>query len=147
MMSKKFPVNMRIHVNQRNIDEGKCGDPNHCMIKVAVKHAIGGHGYVNVDASGISITRRPDYREKAFMPRKVRELMLVFDKWGRGGRVGPCPVKPFSFKLTFVRTSSITKRDNGAVNAKRRERIATGWKQKKYDMRKRIAGIATSLRA
>jgi hypothetical protein len=112
------------------------------MIKLAVGRAIGvAHGYIHVDATGISVTRRDDYREKAFMPLRVYKRMLMFDNPDTRSRV-----KPFSFWLTFHPTTKVVKRDKRAVNAARRIRVAAararGEKPKVYSLAKRIAGVA-----
>lgn len=121
---KKWPPRILIEVSKEDIDEGMCGLPNKCMIKLAVKRAIGGHGYVKVESSGIAITRRDDFRERAFLPRPAQRAMVAFDNKE--------PVRPFSFWLHFMKTSRIEKRDPDKVNATRQKRKATGWKQPKY---------------
>jgi hypothetical protein len=106
------------------------------MIKVAVARAIGvPHGYVKVDATGISVTRRKDYREKSFIPRTAIKHMLQFDK-------DPTQVKPFSFYLEFRKTSPVYK-----STKERREQInkaRKGKSQRKYNISERIAGIAVT---
>lgn len=139
-MSKMFPENLRIDVKQRDIDDGKCLLPNKCMIKLAVKRAIGGHGYVAVDSTGISITRRSDYREKAFLPRAALAAMVQFDK-------DKTKVKPFSFVAKFFKTTKIGKTLRGD-HAKRLKRQAETRKKtgagKLYAARRRVIGLATA---
>lgn len=142
-MSKIFPENLKIHVTKDDIDEGKCGLPNKCMIKLAVKRAIGGHGYVAVDSTGIAITRRSDYREKAFLPRPVVEAMYLFDQ-------DKSKVKPFSFTAHFFKTSKIARPETeGALERKRarRKRLRAQGKDpdfggKRNNIRQRIVGLA-----
>jgi hypothetical protein len=137
-MSKRFPPRVRVSVTQDDIDKGKCGDQNKCMIKISVARAINvPHGYVRVDATGISVTRRPDYREKAFIPRQALANMLRFDK-------DKDSVKPFYFWLVFHKTTPVAKASEQrkeAINRNRRENDPPS-KRKKYHLNKRIAGIA-----
>ena len=51
------------------------------MIKVSTKRALNlAHGYIHVDATGVSISRNGKYREKAFLPRSAVKQMLLFDE-------------------------------------------------------------------
>jgi hypothetical protein len=129
-----------VHVTQGDIDAAECGKPTKCMIKVALKRALNlAHGYIHVDATGVSISRNCKYREKAFMPRPALINMLKFDK----GKVG---VKPFTFKLHFVKTTPIADAERAASTrrAKQKERAKQGFVEKKYDMRSRVVGVALS---
>lgn len=146
-MSKLFPENVRIHISDKTIDSAKGCDPNHCAIKLEVKKAIGGHGYVAVDSTGIAITRRSDYREKSFMPRKLGEWMVAFDSWSTGN--GPRP-KPITAVLKFFKTTRIgktrnTSDDDHSARLKRQRitRKKTG-ANKVYGMRRRIVGLAVA---
>lgn len=135
MANGKFPKTLTIRVTQSDISEGKCRDPNKCMLKLAIKREIGGHGYVNVRNGGVAITRRSDYRERGFLPRNALKAMLDFDN--------KLDVKPFKFNVTFFKTTKI---DN-AVRLEqkkiigRKVRAKPGYKAKKYNMRERIAGV------
>jgi hypothetical protein len=133
-LNKKITVAVR----REHIDEGKCGDPNHCMIKLAVADAIGiANGYVRVDATGVSITRRKDYRERAFLPKPALRAMLEFDRKKE--------VEPFTINLTFLPTTRVAKTSperRAQVNAARAQRKAEGRPDKKYDMAKRLIGVA-----
>lgn len=132
-----FPVTIRVHVTKSDITEGKCKLPNKCMLKLAIKREIGGHGYVHVEGGVASVTRRPDYREKGFLPRPAQRAMLAFDAGQE--------VKPFTFSLKLIKTTKIHKYDSNqwAHKMKKRDKKkASGWKPKKYNMRQRIAGIA-----
>lgn len=132
----KFPKTISVRVTQSDINEGVCQDPNKCMLKLAIKREIGGHGYVNVKGGVASITRRSDYREKGFLPRSAVKAMLDFDE--------KKPVRPFTFKITFYKTTKIASADR-LVQLKeinQRLRAKPGYKAKKYTMRQRIAGIA-----
>jgi len=91
-----WPKNVLIEVKREDIEDGKCKDPNLCMIKVAVKRAIGGHGYVKVDSTGISITRRDDYREKFWWSSSRHKGLLALHAFDEGR-----PVKPFTFIADF----------------------------------------------
>lgn len=132
----KFPKILPVAVTQGDIDDGECRMPNKCMLKLAIKREIGGHGYVDVRNGTVSITRRPDYREKGFLPRSALKAMLDFD-------VGK-KVKPFRFKVVFYKTTKIktAARLIQAAEANRKIRARPGYKAKKYTMRQRIAGIA-----
>ncbi len=128
----KFPKTIRVHVTQNDIVEGKCADPNKCMVKLAIKREIGGHGYVHVEGGVVSITRRPDYREKGFMPRTVMKKVIEFDQKKE--------VRPFYFNITFYKSSKITAQKSAEKN--KTLRAKPGYKAKKYNMRRRIAGMA-----
>lgn len=124
-MSKKFPTIMRASIIKQDIEEAACRDPNKCMIRMAVARALGiGHHYIHVDSTGVSITRRPDYREKAFLPASFVKNML---KWDRGEEI-----KPFTGTLKFFKTTSIqnptekSKKRDRARQAVRREKIKSG---------------------
>lgn len=132
----KFPKIVTVRVTQNDIDEGKCRDPNKCMLKLAIKREIGGHGYVNVKGGVVSITRRSDYREKGFLPRSAVKAMLNFDEKKL--------VKPFTFRVEFYKTTKIAdaKRQAQMNAVTRKRRSEPGYKAKKYTMRQRIAGIA-----
>jgi len=137
----KFPTNITVHVTQQDIDDAECGNPNKCAIKLAVKRSLDmSHGYIHVDAGGVSITRRPDYREKADLPRRMRNWIVAFDRHLEYGRPAPSPT---SFPLHFRKTSPIIKRDTEQVNAARRKRVAEGRPDRRYPVR-RSAGIATT---
>jgi hypothetical protein len=142
MSRSTWPTNVGINISDAIIDGSKGCDPIGCEIKVATKVAIGGHGYVNVDASGVAITRRNDYREKAFLTRPLQAWMIAFDKWSRNA--GPRP-KAIKATLVFHKTTKIVKRDRDEINAARQARAARGIKQKKYTMRERVVGLAQAM--
>jgi hypothetical protein len=130
---------VRVIVRQAHIDEGECRDPNKCMIKLAVAEAIGiPHGYIKVDARGIKITRRKDYREAAFVPEQAYKAMLAFDQ----GQ----PVEPFTMTLEFHKTTRVYKNTDERrqqINAARRQRKAEGKPDRTYSgPSKRLIGIA-----
>lgn len=134
----KFPKTLKIHVTQGDIDEGKCKDPHKCMLKLAIKREIGGHGYVSVESGTVAITRRPDYREKGFLPRPALNAMLNFDKDKES-------VKPFTFAVTFYKTTKIDsceRLDQKKAIARKHYKEGASYRKKKYSMRQRIAGIA-----
>lgn len=133
----KFPKTLTVRVTQNDINEGKCCDPNKCMLKLAIKREIGGHGYVHVEGGNVAITRRPDYRERGFLPRSAIQAMLDFDNKKE--------VKPFPFKITFYKTSKIQSAERAAQKnliARKAYKAGAGYRKKKYNMRQRIAGIA-----
>lgn len=138
---KKFPTHVRVYVSQHDIDDGKSCDPNKCMIKIAMARAINiPHGYIKVDATGISITRRTDYREKAFLPAPVVRNMLLFDKPDTRNTV-----KPFSFTAIFHKTSRVVRSSEerkARINLLRNRRLAAGIRPKKYTLHRRVRGLS-----
>lgn len=141
MSKTNLSTKVRISVTQADIDVGKGCDPNKCMIKLAVARAINiPHGYIKVDATGISVTRRTTYREKAFIPRTALKNMLAFDK-------DKTAVRPFAFTLTFHKTTKVYKASEHRkeqINRNRRENNPPS-RNRKYGLAKRIQGIATTL--
>lgn len=141
MMTKvNLKKNVRVHVTRRDIEEGKCTDPNKCMIKLAVARAINiPHGYIRVDSTGVSITRRNDYREKAFMPRTAVVNMFRFDNKQQ--------IEPFYFVLKFVKTTRVhkaTAERREKVNQARARRKAEGRPDRQYSLAKRLRGVAVT---
>lgn len=124
---------MIISVTKGDIENAECRKPTKCMIKVAVKRALNlAHGYIHVDATGISISRNGSYREKSFMPNFVVKQMLSFDQHQE--------VKPFRFKAVFHKTAPIQKKSE--VSKERRYAKELNVTKKKYDMRSRVIGVA-----
>lgn len=138
-MGGRFPKTLRIYVTKDDIEGSKCKDPTDCMIYHAVKRTIGGHGYVKVDARGVFITRRDDYREQATLPRSVYGKMLQFDE-------DKSSVRPFNFTLHFNLTTKIAKYTKEEIEKReeRRRELRGQGKIKKYDPAKRYMGIAFS---
>lgn len=139
---KKFPTRVRIPVTQADIDDGMSCDPNKCMIKIATARAVNvPHGYIKVDATGISITRRTDWREKAFLPKAAVRNMLLFDKPDTRKTV-----KPFTFTAIFHKTTQVVRSSEerkARINLLRRRRAAAGIKPKKYTLHMRVRGLST----
>lgn len=126
-----------IHVTKDDIEHAECGKPTKCMIKVATKRALNlSHGYIHVDATGVSITRNGSYREKAFMPRSVFVRMLAFDRSEQ--------VRPFSFKLTFFKTTKILPKSESDIESTYVTSKRSGAAKKKYDVRSRVIGVAVA---
>lgn len=124
-------------VTKEDIETAECRNPNKCMIKVALKRALNlAHGYIHVDASGISISRNGRYREKAFMPRTAQVRMLAFDS--------EKPVSPFRFKLTFFKTTKVKEASEEQKESTYRSHKKSGTAKKKYDMRSRVIGVAVA---
>lgn len=136
---ERFPKKMTFHLKQEQINKSSCSDPTDCMIYHVVKETIGGHGYVKVDARGVFITRRSDYREHAILPRHVYAKMRQFD-------VDKSKVTPFSFTLTFHKTSKIHRytKEEIAQREKTRKVLRKAGKIKKYDPSERYKGVAFS---
>ena len=138
-MKPNLNKRVTIEIRREHITEGACGDPNKCMIKLAIAEAIRvPHGYIKVDARGVRLTRRKDYREGAFLPMVAYKRMLAFD---RGEAI-----EPFSIRLTFVKTDLVKKPASAArkaqINAAREQRKASGRPDKRYTLSKRLSGIA-----
>jgi hypothetical protein len=135
----RFPENVKITVTQADINSATCADPTHCMIHFAVKRAIGGHGYVKVDARGVFVTRRDDYREHAVLPKHVYQKMLQFDR-------DKSSLRPFSFTLKFKKTTKIQKYTAKQLEHRENTRRALrdAGKLKKWNPAERYTGIAFS---
>lgn len=126
---------LTVHVTKDDINNAECGNPNGCMIKVALKRALNlAHGYIHVDASGISISRNGMYREKAFMPRSAQARMLAFDQQQQ--------VSPFRFKVTFFKTTKVGKLSEEQRGKYTLRAKANKSAKKKYNMRSRVIGVA-----
>lgn len=125
-----------VAVLKDDIEVAECGKPTKCMIKVALKRALNlSHGYIHVDATGVSISRNGSYREKAFLPRKAMVNMVLFDK-------DKSLVKPFKFQLTFMKTTKVHKYDDETMKRKIERKKANGNSKKRYDIRSRVIGMA-----
>jgi hypothetical protein len=127
-----------VHVTKDDIETAECGKPTKCMIKVALKRALNlSHGYIHVDATGVSISRNGSYREKAFLTRPAMMNMVKFDRDKHS-------VKPFKFKLTFFKTTKVADAARAAITSKatKKHRAKAGYVPKKYDMRSRVVGMA-----
>lgn len=142
-LSKK----VRVSVSGSDIHSSECLDPNRCMIKVSMARALRvPHGYIHVDSTGISVTRRRDYREKAFLPRIAARKMLEFDREAEARKKGlPSKVTPFQFTVEFHKTSKVvksTQERKDRINELRQRRSAAGIKPRKYSLHQRVVGIA-----
>jgi hypothetical protein len=138
-MKPNLNKRVTVEIRREHITEGACGDPNKCMIKLAIAEAIRvPHGYIKVDARGVRLTRRKDYREGAFLPMIAYKKMLAFDN----GQT----VEPFSIRLNFVKTDAVKKpasaERKAQINAARATRKSSGRPDKKYTLAKRLRGIA-----
>jgi hypothetical protein len=135
--------------------------PYDCMYHVTTAEAINiPHGYIKVDGTGVSITRRTDYREHALPPKVMRKNMLLFDryyleyvKWLKGKRKDKgepnFPIKPHKVRLTFYKTTKVHKASedrkekiNEARRIRKANNKANGVKEKVYDLHKRVLGLA-----
>lgn len=159
-MRSKANMSKVVHgeVSQEMIDLAKGCDPHKCMYKLAVSMAINvPGGYIKVDSSGVSITRRTDFREKAFLPMNMIKNMLLFDEYKRqmeAFRKGKreekpiCPVKPHKFKLTFIKTTKVyrsSEERKEQINKARRKRKEEGRPDRKYYLHKRVAGLSAPM--
>ena len=136
-----------INVSNGDIHNSECCDPNRCMIKVAVARALRiPHGYIHVDSTGISVTRRNDYREKAFLPKVAQRKMLQFDGEKEARKLGlPSKVTAFRFTAVFHKTTKVVKSTEARkarINELRNARAAKGIKPRKYSLHSRVVGIA-----
>ena len=142
MLKPNLAKRVAINVSNTDIHESECRDPNKCMIKVAVARALRiPHGYIHVDATGISVTRRDDFREKAFLPKTALKNMLKFDKKQYD------ELKPFRFMAEFHKTTKVVKstaKRKARINELRNARLAAGIKPRKYNLKSRVVGIAFS---
>lgn len=126
---------VKVHVTRDDIEGSECRRPTKCMIKVAVKRALNlSHGYIHVDATGVSISRNGTYREKAFLPYPALRSMVSFDK--------KMAVKPFSFTLKFYKTTPVKKYTEEQTAKQMASARRTGNYKKKYNMRSRVIGLA-----
>lgn len=148
-MRSKYPKEVEIEVTAAHIASSKCGNPTHCMIRHAVAEQLGlVHGYVRVDATGVSITRRPDFREKSPLPKGARDALVIFDECGRLGLNPLEHIEPFSLKLKFQKTTKVKKvsaERAEQIEKARKSRAAAGGKGKIYPT-ERFAGVAVSQR-
>ena len=140
-----------VYVGSTAIHDSECCNPNKCMIKVAVAHALRiPHGYIHVDATGISVTRRDDYREKAFLPKIAQRKMLEFDREEADRKKGlPSKVTPFRFVAIFHKTSKVVKSNaarKARINQLRNARAAAGIKPKKYRLHQRVVGLSEAIK-
>lgn len=140
-----------VYVTNTDIHNSECRDPNKCMIKVAVARALRiPHGYIHVDSTGISVTRRSDYREKAFLPRIAQRKMLEFDGEAEARKRGiPSKVTPFRFKVEFHKTSKVaksTEERKAQINQRRTARKAAGMKEKIYRLHQRVVGLSEAVK-
>jgi len=133
VQSKKVTV----HVLNWDIEGAECRKPTKCMIKVAVKRALNlAHGYIHVDATGVSISRNGKYREKAFLPQRALSAMVAFDHgWS---------VKPFKFTLEFHKTTRVGKISEQQRETYTKRAKSNGSAKKKYDMRSRVIGLSVA---
>lgn len=136
--------NVTVHVTRDDITSAECLKPTKCMIKVALKRSLNlSHGYIHVDATGVSISRNGSYREKAFLPRRAMVNMVQFDK-EKDLLPSQRTVRPFKFTLTFFKTTKVADAHRAAITraATKRQRARADYVRKKYDMRSRVIGAA-----
>jgi hypothetical protein len=150
--AKSLHKNLFIEVTQADIDNARRRSATDCMVKHAVARAINApHGYVHIDASGVSITRNGEYREKSDLPRIALVKFREFDdEEEEAGPRGQSKVTPFSFWLHFRKTSKIIKlsrEQKDAQNLNRttlREARRADGTLKQYNQRLRYDGVAMS---
>jgi hypothetical protein len=152
-------LSFRVHVQQRDIDDGKCMLVAKCMHKVAVERALrdldpkGGDHKVRIDAQ-ICKFNFQGYRYHALVPKPAKLNLLQFDKErkarARADRDGVkfvSKVRPHSYRLEAQKGTKIqpfTRERQEQVNEARRRRVAAGKPDKpKYDLRYRVEGLGT----
>ena len=138
-----------VYVSNSDIHDSECCLPRKCMIKVAVARALRiPHGYIHVDSTGISVTRRSDFREKAFLPRIAQRKMLEFDAEKAARKQGlPSKVTTFRFVAVFHKTTKVAKssaKRKARINQLRNARAAAGIKPRKYNLQTRVAGLTST---
>jgi hypothetical protein len=134
--------NIVVQVTRDDIESAECGKPTKCMIKVALKRALNlSHGYIHVDATGVSISRNGSYREKAFLPRPAMVNMVKFDAEANLPRAART-VKPFKFQLQFFKTTKVNKYTPAQMAVKIKRKVENGNSKKRYDIRSRVIGLA-----
>jgi hypothetical protein len=146
-MAKRYPSIIKVRITKEHIENGECGNSRNCMVGLAVQARLGlVHGYVHVDSTGVSITRRPDYREKALMPGKLAKEVCLHDEAKRLGLNPFDYVQPQVVTFKFVKTTKIapkaSKERRDQINKARRQRAAEGRPDRISYKRDRMAGIA-----
>lgn len=144
---KQYPEHIEINITEEDILSGVCGNSRNCMIGLAVQRELGLiHGYVKVDATGVKITRRPDYREKSDLSDRAVNMLCAHDTAKRLGLNPLDYVKPAKIKLHFRKTTKIapkaTPERKAQINKARRLRAANGNPDRISYKRDRMAGKA-----
>jgi hypothetical protein len=148
---------LKVDVQQRDIDGGKCMLVSKCMHKVAIERALrnvdakGGDHHVRCDGSDIKFNLDGS-RWHAIMPKTGKTALLQFDKErkarDKAARLGlpfVSKVKPHKYVIECMKKGKIqpmTRDRQEQINAARRRRIAEGMPEnRRYDLRYRIEGL------
>jgi len=116
------------------------------MLKLAIAGSMGlVHGYMRVDATGVRLTRRPDFREKGELPRWVLDKLVLFDAIKKIGLDPLDYINPFEFDLYLTPYARVEPKATEArkkqINDARKARKARGEPDKQYFMRARVDGL------
>jgi hypothetical protein len=150
-------VSFRVHVQQRDIDEGVCMSISLCMHKIAIERELrkldpsGGDHKVRIDGGNVKFNLG-GFRFVGITPRIVKQTLVAFDRErkarARAEREGVAfvsKVKPLSYPIKghkIGKVEPMTKERQEQINAARRRRIAAGKPDKyRYDIRHRIEGL------
>jgi hypothetical protein len=152
-------LGFRVHVQQRDIEEGKCMLVSRCMHKIAIERALrkldlqGGDHKVRIDAGDLKFNFQ-GHRYHGHVPRAAKVSLKQFDKEQkareRAERQGVkfvSKVQPHSYRVEAVKGAEIQKftpERQEQINEARRRRAAEGRPDKRtYDLRYRVEGLGT----
>lgn len=152
-------MRFRVHVQQRDIDGGKCGLVGLCMHKVAIERTLrnndpkGGDHKTRVDTGIIKYTFKQG-RYRAYLPKFPKRQLIIFDdemearaKAEKAGKKFVSAVKPHSYIVEAERYGTVTKLTRermDAINRARNKRAAEGRPdQKTYNLRYRVRGLGS----
>jgi len=150
-------IGFTVHVQQRDIEGGKCSLISKCMHKIAIERQLrimdpkGGDHRVRVDAQIVRFNYG-GYRYHGLLPKPAKMALLQFDRERRArekaekaGNKFVSKVRPHMYRLEAERgakTEAFTRERMEQVYAARRQRAAEGKPDKrKYDIRARIEGL------
>ena len=116
---------MRVDVESRHIDTGKCKNPSRCMIAKAIKEMLPDASYIKVRTNGITIVRRPDVGQGTKttyqVPIRAARAIIAFDN--------DEDVRPFSFNAKEIESVPAFSHSN---EEKERARARTKERQVEY---------------
>ena len=149
-------LKLRVDVQQRDIEEGKCNLVARCMHKVAIERALRkidpkNDHKVRCDGSIVRFALN-GFRWHGIMPKIAKNNLLQFDKERRArdkaekaGLKFVSKVKSHAYSLEVERGAKIipfTRERREQVYDARRRRAAEGRPdKKKYDLRYRVQGL------
>lgn len=150
-------IKLRIKVQHRDIEGGKCCLVAKCMEKVSIERALrdldpkGGDHKVRVDAGVVKFNLR-GHHWHGILPKMPKVKLVQFDKERkarmkaeRQGLKFVSKVEPHQYTLEAQKGSAIvpfTRERQEQVNEARRRRVAAGKPDKhRYDLRYRVEGL------